>query len=457
MPPVSNDHVLDALLDRFRLAAADLPDPRTGSNKRYDVADAAGCALATFFFQSPSFLDFQRRMHAESARSNCHSLFGVGKIPGDNSIRNLLDGLDPDRCADLFPVCLDTLRDHGGLDPFLRLDGRLLIALDGIQFHSSDAIHCAQCSTRHVGKHKTVQYFHTMLAATVVADGHNRVLPLMPLFVQPQHDPAARRADLTEEQRKQDCERNAAKRWLPAHIPALLPYRPVILGDDLYCCQPICSQIADLGADFLFICKPSSHKTLYKQLPNRRIWSTGLIRTRNRHGQVEHHRFQWRHNVPLRAGKDALKGTWIDFEIWRHGERTYHNSFFTSLKVTADNVAQIARAARARWKVENEAFNCLSRQGYHFKHNFGHGKDGLANLLATLNLFAFALHEVLDCVADLWRRCRDKAGTRRRFFEKLRVLSEMFWFPDWNALLATILSPPRRPVAVPAHPPPAPS
>ncbi|MDE2988874.1 MAG: hypothetical protein OXT70_12605 [Chloroflexota bacterium] len=45
-------------------------------------------------FQSPSFLDFQRRMLRESARSNCHSLFGVDRIPGDNHIRNLLDGVD---------------------------------------------------------------------------------------------------------------------------------------------------------------------------------------------------------------------------------------------------------------------------------------------------------------------------------------------------------------------------
>ena len=345
----------------------------------------------------------------------------------------------------------------GALDPFLRLDGRLLIALDGIQFHCSDSIHCEQCSTRHVGKHKTRQFFHTMLSATVVADGHNRVLPLMPLCVQPQHDPAANRPDLTEDQRKQDCERNAAKRWLPAQLPALRAYRPVLLGDDLYCCQPLCALVADLGADFLFICKPSSHKALYKQLPNRRIWSTGWIRTRNQRQQGESHRYQWRHNVPLRAGDDALKGTWIDFEICRTGKRTYHNSFFTSLKVTADNVAEIARAGRARWKIENETFNCLAHHGYHLKHNFGHGQDGLANLLATLNLFAFTLHAVLDCVADLWRRCRDKAGTRRRFFDKLRVLSEMFWFPDWNALLTTILSPPRRPAMVPAHPPPAPS
>ncbi len=445
--------VLESLLNRFRQIASALPDPRTGAHQRYSLADAASCALATFFFQSPSFLDFQRRMLEESARSNCQSLFGVADIPCDNHIRNLLAGHDPDHFAPLFADCLQTARDQGALDPFLRLDGRLLIALDGIQFHGSDSIHCNDCSTRHVGQHKTKQFFHTMLAATVVADGHKRVLPLLPLFVQPQHDPAANRPDRTEDQRKQDCERNAAKRWLPAHIPHLRAYRPVLLGDDLYCCQPLCALVADLGADFLFICQPSSHKTVYKQLPNRRLWSTGWVRTRNQRQQVESQRYQWRNNVPLRAGDDALRGTWIDFEICRNGERTYHNSFFTSLEVTADNVAAIARAGRARWKIENETFHSLARHGYHLKHNFGHGQDGLANLLATLNLFAFTLHSVLDCVADLWRRCRHKAGTRRRFFDKLRVLSEMFWFPDWNALLTTILSPPRRPAAVPAHPP----
>ena len=149
--------------------------------------------------------------------------------------------------------------------------------------------------------------------------------------------------------------------------------------------------------------------------------------------------------MPVRASADALQCTWIDFEIQRDGERTYHNSLFTSLKVDAHYVAAIARAGRARWKIENETFNRLARHGYHLKHNFGHSQNGLANLLATLNLFAFTLHEVLDCVADLWQQCRSKAGTRRRFFDKLRVLTEMFWFPDWTALLRLILHPPRRP------------
>ncbi len=57
-------------------------------------------------------------------------------------------------------------------------------------------------------------------------------------------------------------------------------------------------------------------------------------------------------------------------------------------------MAEIARAGRARWKIENEGFNCLARHGDNIKRNFGHGNQGLANLLATLNLFAFALHAV---------------------------------------------------------------
>ena len=432
-------NVLESLLAAFRQTAASLPDSRHGRNKRYSLPDAASCAFSLFFLQSPSFLHFQRRMQQQTSRSNCQTLFGIESIPCDNQIRNLLDGVAPDSFRNLFPLCLDTLRDEGALEPFLRLGGRLLVALDGIQIHCSDSIRCRQCSTRHVGSDKTEQYFHTMLSASVVADGHSRVLPLMGEFVQPQQDPAAGRPELSEQIRKQDCERNAAQRWIPDHSDELRPYRPVLLGDDLYCCQSVCHTVLDAGADFVFVCKPNSHKRLYELLHDQFMRSTGWLKTRNRKKQVERHRFRWMNGVAVRDSDDAVEGAWIEYAIERKGKRTYTNTFFTSLEVTADNVAAIARAGRARWKIENEGFNCLARHGYNLKRNFGHGSDGLANLLATLNLFAFALHAVLDCVCDLWRQCRGRTGTRRAFFEKLRVLTEYFCFPHWTALFETML------------------
>ena len=459
MAPTLNSLTLDSLLDGFRRTADALPDPRPGSNTRYSVTDAASCALAPFFMQDPSFLAFQSRMQDHEQRSNCQSLFHIERIPTDNCIRSLLDAGPADAFDALFPDCLDTLDRHAALQPFMRLDNRLLIALDGIEFHKSDTIHCNQCCTRHVGKAKTTQYFHSMVSAVVVADGHNRVIPLMPEFVGPQTDASAT-ADLPPDTQKQDCERNASKRWIAKHINDLAPYRPVFLGDDLYCCHPLCQLLLEHHADWIFVCKPASHKCLQDGLHESLYHSTGWLTVRTAKRQIESHRYRWQRGVPVRDGDDAVTGTWVEFTLRRKPrggtgwEQTDYNTFFTSLEVTPANVAAIARAGRARWKIENESFNCLSSQGYHLKHNFGHGSDGLANLLVVINLLAFAFHSVLDGLCDLWCQLRDKLGTRRAFFEHLRVLPQYFFFPHWTALLETILKK-RPPPGLPPWPAPA--
>ena len=66
---------------------------------------------------------------------------------------------------------------------------------------------------------------------------------------------------------------------------------------------------------------------------------------------------------------------------------------------------------------------------YRSKHNFGHGEKGLANLLVVINLLAFAFHSVLDSLGDLWRQVRAELGTRRAFFEHLRVVVRVILFP----------------------------
>ena len=85
------------------------------------------------------------------------------------------------------------------------------------------------------------------------------------------------------------------------------------------------------------------------------------------------------------------------------------------------------------------------------KHIVGHNQNGLANLLTTLHVFAFALPNLLDCCHELWQLCRQRAGSRHRFFEKLRLQSETVWFADWTALLQTVLGERRR-----MHAPPRP-
>src|ERR1019366_6075890 len=76
------------------------------------------------------------------------------------------------------------------------------------------------------------------------------------------------------------------------------------------------------------------------------------------------YRYRWFSGAPLRDGKDALNVNWIGVTISdAKGKVTYDGAFVTSLKVSRENVAEIAACARARWKIENESFNILKNNG----------------------------------------------------------------------------------------------
>ena len=66
--------------------------------------------------------------------------------------------------------------------------------------------------------------------------------------------------------KKQDCERNAVKRWLGRIGPRPTGLEPVCLGDDIYAFQPICDAIRAMGGNFIPMAKRSSHKILYEDL-----------------------------------------------------------------------------------------------------------------------------------------------------------------------------------------------
>jgi hypothetical protein len=101
--------------------------------------------------------------------------------------------------------------------------------------------------------------------------------------------------------------------------------------------------------------------------------------------------------VPLKDSDDALLVNWCEITVSRSdGKVTYKNSFATSHTLTHDNVAEVILAGRARWKVENESNNTLKTKGYNLKHNFGHGKQRLSSLLATLNILSLLFHTLLE-------------------------------------------------------------
>ena len=339
--------ILDHLLSGLKDACAAFPDKRKGEGV-YTMADIGLSAFSLFFMQSESFLSYQRSLYEGHKTSNCHTLFGMRKIPTDNHIRSMLDPVHPRHLQGSFDQAVAILRGHGGMKAFQRLDGRTLIALDGTEYFCSQKLGCPQCQTRKRSNGK-IEFYHSMLAATIVAPGHAMALPLMPEFIV--------KPDGAE---KQDCERNAAKRWLATHAGRVQDLHPVYLGDDLFACQPICQAVLASGGDFLMTAKPDSHIALYDFMNGAELDEMSVTR---KQGKLTF-RYRWFTGAPLREGKDALNVNWIGVTISdAKGKVTYDGAFVTSLKVSPDNVAAIAACARARWKIENETFNVLKNNG----------------------------------------------------------------------------------------------
>jgi len=422
------------LINKMHSVFSALPDSRntsTSHNLKYAVEDAALSAFSVFFTQSPSFLDYQVRMQKELGKNNAQSIFGVHKIPSDNQIRNILDPIPPEIVFPLFAEITDDLYQDGYLNPFRSIGDTLLIALDGTDFFSSEKISCPLCTQQTLKNGKTL-HRHTAITPAVVAPGQSNVMPLVPAFVQPQ-----------DGHEKQDCEIAAAKRWLNDWGNHYSPWRVTLLGDDLYCHQPFCQAAINDGFDILMVCKPDSHRLLYEWIADfERIGEVRTVEKTRWNGKqrlIESYRYL--NQVPLRDSDDALMLNWCELTITNAaGKTVFRNAWVTTHLISDDNVVEIAAAGRCRWKIENENNNTLKNHGYHFEHNFGHGKLHLSNLLATLNLLAFLLHTTLDWIDVSYHTVRGLLPSRRTFFEHLRALMQYFPFDHWKCLMSFMIS-----------------
>jgi hypothetical protein len=420
--------ILDGLLSGLKMVCGTFPDKRGGGAATYSMADIGLSAFAPFFAQSESFLSHQRQLEEGHGTSNCRTLFGMAKIPSDNHIRSMLDPVHPSHLQPCFDAVVATLRKNGGMKEFHRLGERTLIGLDGTEYFCSYNISCPHCSTRKRTNGKTENY-HAMLSASIVAPGHTMVVPLMPEFISPQ--------DGAE---KQDCERNAAKRWLAAHASRVADLHPIYLGDALFACQPLVQAVLQAGADFIFVCKQDGHKTLYDFIDGATLDEHILIERRPGNKRLTYH-YRWIEDVPLRDGEDGLRVNWVGVTITdAKGKKTYDGAFVTSLSIGTHNIAELVACARARWKIENETFNVLKNNGYHLEHNFGHGNQYLAMMFAAMNLLAFAFHTVCDCLEELWQKARNAKGSRKRFFQHIQTITVYIVFPSWQALCKTLIS-----------------
>lgn len=398
-------------------------------NTKYTWHDCIMSCLAVFGFKLPSLLQFETDKKGEPwLRRNLRTLYGVKSVPSDTTMRERLDLISPRQLRRPFKKIFAYLQRGKVLEGYTYIDGHYTISLDGTGQFSSEKVHCDSCCEKH-HRNGRVEYYHQLLGAVVVHPDKKVVIPLAP-------EPIVK----SDGDTKNDCERNAAKRLLTDLRREHPHLKVLIVEDGLASNFPHLSLLDSLKMQYIIGVKPGDHRYLF-------AWIADLkpMLYQYTDDKGTHHEFRAYTEVPLNDTSHDYRVNVLEYwETKNNGKRQYF-SWVTKLPLTPDTVYKVMRAGRARWRIENETFNTLKNQGYHFGHNYGHGYKNLCSAMTMLMMLAFLIDQVQQLCCSSYQKARQHVGTLSRLFEKIRNRVDLAVWENWHHLLTFIGDPESRP------------
>ncbi len=426
--PFSRKHLsAEGLLHEARRVFAQIPDE---PGHAIPLVDHLMSGLALFGLKYPSLLQFEHDRQEVTTRANLRALYGVERAPCDTRFRERLDAVAPSELCPLYKALFSQLQRGKGLEGFEYLDGHYLLSLDGTGYFSSQKVHCPQCAEKH-HRDGTTTYYHQMLGAVLVHPDHPEVFPLAP-------EPILKPDGST----KNDCERTAAKRLL-SELRRVHPHlKLIVVEDGLASNAPHIRHLQALDLRFILGAKQGDHTFLFDWVAATAQTAEATITDR----QGFRHRFRYLNGAPLNEANFDLEVNFLEY--WEHAPdgTVTHFAWVTDIPIEPNNLMTLMRGARARWKIENETFNTLKNQGYHFEHNFGHGQQHLSTVLMHLMMLAFLIDQIQQRCCRLFQTAVTAAKSKTRFWRKLRTRFDLCLIPDWETLYRSIIIPPSLPL-----------
>jgi hypothetical protein len=419
--PKARKHLsADALFGLLRNGFSKVPHHRSDGSKM-TMADALMAGFAMVSLKCPSLLDYDQ----QRADANLKTIYGIQCPPGDSYRREVLDPLAPESLRPSFKTACRQLQRGKALEEMVFFKGCYLLALDGTGYFSSKKMHCQSCLEKHQRDGSTT-YAHQMVGAALIHPDRREVIPLMP-------EPIVKQ-DGTE---KNDCERNAAKRFM-AKLRQDYPHLQFIVTEDgLSSNAPHIETLHDYACHYILGVKEGDHAYLFEQVHVAE--QEGRVTHYERHdrGAGIVHQFRFINDMPLNAARSDVRVNFIEY--WEVGQdNVQHFSWVTDFRVTQQNVYKLMRGGRARWKIENETFNTLKNQGYNFDHNYGHGEQHLSVVLAMLMLLAFLVDQTQQLCCALFQAVWAKLGSKRLLWERIRALFFAYALESMRQLLEAL-------------------
>lgn len=407
----------DTLISDIHRCFQKIPDPRKLPDRvSISFTDVLMSGLAVFGLKFPSLLKYDQ--NRRTLDHNLLSLYHIIQPPSDTYMRERLDELDPRLIRPVFKKMFAKLQRGKCLEGFEFLEGYYLLALDGTGEFSSSNVCCTQCCKK---EHKdgSMTYYHQMLGACIVHPDQSNVIPFCPEIIQ-NGDGAT----------KNDCERNAAKRFIE-HFKREHPHlKVIVLGDGLASNAPYIRLLEEHKLKYLLGAKPGDHQFLFAALEASE--ETQYFEVTDEKGFF--HQFRFLNDVALNQSNPDVRVNVLEYMQTDPKGKEIVFSWVTNICITQTNVFALMKGGRARWKIENETFHTLKNLGYNLEHNYGHGKKYLSTILCLLMLLAFFVDQIQGMSCSLFQAAKKQAGSFQGLWEETRVLFKFMEWLSWECL-----------------------
>ena len=388
--------------------AGQLADPRDPEKLTYPTRSLlwAGVLLFLLKLQARRQLRFACQTPAMCLNVNTLAETTLARVADPDTLAYFLEQMPRTELPTFLHHAVQRLLRMKVLDRF-RLDGWVLVVMDGTGWIVSKTRHCPHCLTKTHEGQVLYYYHHTVEAKLVTALGFT--CSLATEFLE-NIDPKAT---------KQDCEQQAFKR-LATTLKARFPQLQIcLLLDSLFANEPTLRRCRELGWHYVITFKEGSmperwqeFQTLKRlQAENRRT-----LTTPDGYPQA----FAWVTGLPvgeevahvLECVETAPDGTVTTF-VW-----------LTDWPLDATNAPRVANdGGRQRWKIENQGFNDQKCGGYALEHAYSENWEvqkqfyvllQIAHLLAQLVEYGNLLRQALG-------------GSAREVVGGVRSLARYLW------------------------------
>jgi hypothetical protein len=415
---------IDTLLALVRGEFQKIPDIRA-DNAKISLDDALMSALAMFVLKDPSLLAFDKRRREEP--ENLHTVFGIETIPCDSQMRTILDPLQLVFLRAAFCAVFREVQRGKDFHKMAYYDGHYLLSGDGTGYYSSTKVASPFCLNKKC-TNGVIQYYQQMYAASFVSPDCKVVIPTFPEIITRQDGST-----------KNDCERNAAKRYFESFRREHPHLKVIVVEDGLSSNGPHIRDLQELNLRFILGVKPGDHVALFAEL--REAVAAGKaseVVSIDPKDRKKGHHFRFANQVSLnKSNPDLLVNVLECMQIDKHGKiNTF--SWVTDILITEKNIFKLMKAGRARWKIENETFNTLKNQGYNLGHNYGLGKKNLSAVFTILMMLAFFIDQVQQLSCWLFQEALQKAESKRYLWESIRGLFYNFRADSMETILRAI-------------------